>query len=57
MHKIWCGRAIGAPTRSPANLATCPAAERSATIGRIRSIPPLPKNSSSKSATTSARST
>src|SRR4051794_19189944 len=57
MHRIWCGRAIGAPTRSPAKRLSCPAATRSATTGRTRSTPPPPKNASSKSATTSERST
>ena len=48
---------LGAPTRSPANRDSCPAAARSATTGRIRSSPPPPKNCSLKSSTTSDRST
>src|SRR5215475_11827864 len=57
MARIWCGRAMGAPTRSSPSPATWPAAARASTMPRTRSMPPPAKNASSKSVTTSERST
>ncbi|MFC7107641.1 hypothetical protein ACFQQB_48965 [Nonomuraea rubra] len=52
MHRIWCGRAIGAPIRSPANSRVSPRLTRSAS----RAGPPAAKKRSSKSGVTSETS-